>query len=73
MAKSIQPDKQAFIDLATAIMPYGKYQGIRLVELPERYLIWFSHKGFPEGRLGEMLRAVYEIKRNGLEYLFKKW
>ncbi|MDM8518261.1 DUF3820 family protein, partial [Desulfobacterales bacterium HSG16] len=35
------------------------------------YVVWFSQKGFPEGRLGEMLRAVYEIKVNGLEYLFE--
>jgi len=33
-------------------------------------LVWFSQKGFPEGKLGEMLQAVYEIKLNGLEYLF---
>ena len=67
----MQPDKDAFIALTKTKMPFGKYKGFRLVDLPERYLVWFSQKGFPEGKLGEMLRAVYEIKRNGLEYLFK--
>ncbi len=52
-------------------MPFGKYAGRLLVDLPEEYVIWFYQNGFPEGRLGEMLRNVYEIKVNGLEYLFK--
>ncbi len=66
----LQPDKAAFIHLTTMKMPFGKYKGLRLVDLPEPYLVWFSQKGFPEGHLGKMLGAVYEIKRNGLEYLF---
>jgi uncharacterized protein (DUF3820 family) len=70
--KILQPDKQEFIKLATMKMPYGKYKGLRLVDLPEPYLVWFSQKGFPEGKLGQMLKAVYEIKRNGLEYLFRQ-
>lgn len=52
-------------------MPFGRYKGRLLIDLPERYLVWFSQAGFPEGNLGDMLRAVYEIKLNGLEYLFK--
>ena len=71
MSQPVYPDKKAFIALATTKMPYGKYKGIRLVDLPEPYIVWFSQKGFPEGKLGEMLQAVYEIKLNGLEYLFK--
>ena len=71
MNQPVYPDKKAFIALATTKMPYGKYKGIRLVDLPEPYIVWFSQKGFPEGKLGEMLQAVYEIKLNGLEYLFK--
>ena len=71
MSQPLYPDKKAFIALATTKMPYGKYKGIRLVDLPEPYIVWFSQKGFPEGKLGEMLQAVYEIKLNGLEYLFK--
>ncbi len=71
MTELILPDKEAFIALATERMPFGKYKGLRLMDLPERYLIWFSQKGFPEDKLGEMLQSVYEIKLNGLEYLFK--
>ncbi len=70
MKNDIQPNEKAFIALATERMPFGKYKGLRLVDLPEPYVVWFSQKGFPEGRLGEMLQAVYEIKLNGFEYLF---
>jgi uncharacterized protein (DUF3820 family) len=71
MGQDIKPDKNEFIKLASMRMPFGKYKGLRLVKLPEPYLVWFSQKGFPEGDLGKMLQAVYEIKLNGLEYLFK--
>ena len=67
----VQPDKSAFLKLAKATMPFGKYAGRRLVDLPEPYVVWLSRKGFPKGELGEMLSTVYEIKVNGLEYLFK--
>lgn len=69
---SVEPDRGALFKLARAVMPFGRYAGRRLVDLPENYVIWFAQKGFPEGELGELLRAVYEIKVNGLEYLFKK-
>ncbi len=65
------PDPQYLLKLAHAKMPFGKYAGVRLVDLPEPYVIWFSQKGFPKGELGEMLQNIYEIKVNGLEYLFK--
>ena len=68
--ESIQPDRKAFQRLNSATMPFGKYAGWRLVDLPEPYVVWFSQKGFPEGELGELLKTVYEIKVNGLEYLF---
>ena len=71
MGTVLEPDKQAFEALTNAQMPFGKYKGRRLVDLPEPYLVWFSRQGFPAGKLGEQLRTVYEIKRNGLEYLFK--
>jgi uncharacterized protein (DUF3820 family) len=58
------------MQLAAAEMPFGKYKGRLLIDLPEPYVVWFAGRGFPEGKLGEMLRAVYEIKVNGLEYLF---
>jgi uncharacterized protein len=52
-------------------MPFGKYQGRALADLPEHYLVWFHQKGFPKGRLGHLLGLMYEIKLNGLEYLLK--
>ncbi len=67
----LQPDKKIFIQLATYKMPFGKYKGVRLVDLPEPYVVWFSQQGFPDGKLGELLQIVYEIKVNGLEYLFR--
>ena len=68
----IQPDTKKLIELAHYRMPFGKYKGRFLVELPDPYLIWFQQKGFPEGKLGELLRAMTEIKINGLEGLIRK-
>ena len=48
-------------------MPFGKYAGSPLLKLPEPYLVWFKQQGFPEGKLGERLALMYEVKRNGLE------
>ena len=62
-------DHKELIELAAARMPFGKYQGRRLIDLPESYLVWLSGQGFPEGKLGKLLQAVYEIKINGLEGL----
>lgn len=50
-------------------MPFGKFKGRYLIELPEPYLVWYKQKGFPEGRLGTQLGLVLEIKINGLESL----
>ena len=65
------PDYHQLLKLAQAKMPYGKYAGRYLVDLPESYVVWLSQKGFSQDELGDMLRTVYEIKVNGLEYLFK--
>jgi uncharacterized protein (DUF3820 family) len=53
------------------VMPFGKYKGRKLIELPEPYLVWFNKQGFPKGRLGEQLALMYEIKLNGLEGMLK--
>ena len=52
-------------------MPFGKYKGRLLIDLPEDYIVWFARKGFPKDSLGEMIESVYEIKINGLEYLLE--
>lgn len=68
--RELSSDFADLLKLAETRMPFGKYAGTRLVDLPEPYVVWFSQKGFPEGELGRMLKTVYEIKVNGLEYLF---
>ncbi|MDG5813965.1 DUF3820 family protein [Chitinispirillales bacterium ANBcel5] len=68
---SLFSDPTYLLKLARTRMPFGKYKGLLLIDLPEPYVVWFNRKGFPENTLGEMLRAVYEIKVNGLEYLFE--
>ena len=59
------------IALAQMRMPYGTHKGKLLIDLPEHYVVWMAGEGFPSGKLGDMLRTVYDIKVNGLEYLFK--
>lgn len=58
-------------DLVSFKMPFGKYKGTAICNLPEPYLVWFKQKGFPEGKVGNLLATMYEIKLNGLEYLLK--
>jgi len=67
----IQFDHTELLELSQATMPFGKYTGRLLVDLPEPYVVWFSQQGFPQGKLGRQLAVVYEIKVNGLEYLFE--
>lgn len=64
-------DEELIAKLYEARMPFGKYAGRRLLDLPEAYTVYFLQKGFPEGELGELLYLTYEIKANGLEYLFR--
>ena len=64
-------DKQDLVTLTTMIMPFGKYQGRPLIDLPEEYLLWFAHKGFPGGKLGMLLGLTLEIKINGLESIIE--
>lgn len=52
-------------------MPFGKYKGYMICELPEPYLVWYYNKGFPKGKLGILLHTMYEIRLNGLEGLLK--
>ena len=54
-------------DLIKVQMPFGRYKGTVLSDLPVSYLEWFQRQGFPAGKLGMMLATVYEIKLNGLE------
>ncbi len=59
------------LHLANMRMPYGKYKGVSLIDLPEPYVVWMYNKGLPNTEIGRLLAELYEIKVNGLEYLFK--
>lgn len=52
-------------------MPFGKFKGYYLIDLPEQYVVWFKNKGFPPGKFGEQLQLIYELKLNGLEDLIR--
>lgn len=65
------PDSQILQSLVTEKMPYGKYKGSLICNIPEHYLIWHHRQGFPGGKLGMLLSTMYEIRLNGLEYLLK--
>lgn len=60
---------QMLLQLVEMQMPFGKFKGTLLCNLPVSYLEWFQRKGFPEGKLGMLLQTMLEIKMNGLEYL----
>ena len=60
---------QILIDIVTLRMPFGKYKGKLLCDIPEDYLVWMQKKGFPAGHLGMCLNTLYEIRLNGLEEL----
>lgn len=67
----MEADKKFLIALAHTKMPYGKYKDRYLIDLPEYYIVWYNNKGFPKGKLGDMLKSVYELKLNGLEDLIR--
>lgn len=67
----MEKGKQELIKLANTKMPFGKYEGRFLIDLPEYYLVWYKQKGFPKGKLGEQMALVYELQLNGLEDLVR--
>ncbi|WP_417236463.1 DUF3820 family protein [Bizionia paragorgiae] len=69
--EDLQPDKKFLIQLAHTKMPYGKYKDRYLIDLPEYYVVWYHTKGFPKGKLGQMLETVYTLKLNGLENIVR--
>ena len=60
---------QLLPELVEMKMPFGKYKGLVLCDLPISYLEWFNRNGFPKGKLGILLNTMYEIRLNGLESL----
>jgi len=73
MTNGDKPDPTHLVKLANYKMPFGKYKGSYLVDLPEAYYTWFKQKGFPEGKLGDMMREMHEVKINGLEGIVRKF
>jgi len=75
---NLHPDPELLTQLVKMKMPFGKFKGTLLCDLPVFYLEWFESKGFPAGKLGLLLQTIYEIKLNGLEHLLnplkrKEW
>lgn len=66
-----QPNPELLVQLVNMKMPFGKYKGRLLCDLPVSYLEWFQQKGFPKSKLGILLETIYEIKINGLEKLLE--
>lgn len=64
---AMSPD--ALQQLVRMKMPYGKYQDQLIADLPGHYLAWFARKGFPPGKLGQLLALMHEIDHNGLRPL----
>ncbi len=60
------PKYEVLVDIVRIKMPFGKFKGTLLCDLPIFYLEWFKREGWPPGKLGELLDTVYEIKLNGL-------
>lgn len=69
----MEKNSQHYLEkLANTKMPYGKFKGKHLIDLPEHYIVWYNNKGFPKGKLGDQLRLVYELQLNGLEDLVRR-
>ena len=66
------PDPELLKDLVRMKMPFGKYKGWLIADIPESYLLWFSNKGFPPGKLGMLMSTCYEIKLNGMNEMIRE-
>ena len=62
-------EQQDLVRIANTEMPFGRFKGTALIQLPEEYLLWFVDRGSPNGKLGELMQMTLEIKINGLEKL----
>lgn len=67
----LTPEQQELIKLANMKMPFGKYKGYFLIDIPEYYYVWYRNKGFPNGKLGEQMQLIYDIKLNGIEHVIR--
>ena len=60
---------ESLLLLVSRVMPYGKYKGRLIADLPGHYLNWFAREGFPSGELGTLLALMHELDHNGLKSL----
>jgi uncharacterized protein (DUF3820 family) len=72
ISNQMSPDPELLKSIVTTQMPFGKYKGTLLCDLPDFYLEWFARQGFPKGKLGMQLHTVHEIKLNGLHEILVK-
>ena len=68
-APSLRADSETLARLVAVAMPFGKYKGRAIADLPGHYLNWFARAGFPPGELGRLLALMHEIDHNGLKEL----
>ena len=67
----LTPKAESLVKLNTMPMPFGKYRGTHLIDLPETYVLWCCENEVAKGELGRLFAELYEIKVNGLESLVK--
>jgi len=65
------PDSSFLVELIQTKMPYGKYEGRYIHQIPVHYLEWMQKQGWPNGKLGQFLATMYEIKINGIEQILE--
>jgi len=68
----LENQKEELRKLAFAKMPFGKYKDRYLSDIPEAYYVWFRQKGFPPGKLGQQMQAVFELKVNGICHFLRQ-
>ena len=71
VSKYLGFSKEDLVKLAKWQMPFGKYAGRVLIDLPEEYLFWFQKNDFPKGELGELMKLCLELKIEGLDGVVK--
>lgn len=71
-SRPLLPDPELLVELAEMRMPFGKYKGRLLLDLPEPYLAWLARQGFPKSKLGMLLATAFEVKTNGLTELVRR-
>ena len=63
--------KDTLLAIAQTQMPFGKYAGRLILDLPEEYLLWFQKKGFPTGPIGQLMALTLELKIQGADEVLK--